>query len=406
MKQERARTLYDYLQKNLCQNFSLWELLQSQPELKVTLYKELKWHQEHLRDALKKAFPDVSSLRGLIEFGLGEDFSDIHTKERFKDHVLAVIEWAEQEGHLLELIAAASQRNQGNPYLHLFIKDTVCPLLEEIRVPVSQQQDPASISFSNNAETHPDSPNGAMPQHPTVEEKTLSVQAKQSQEEAFTQAGGEFVRAEGVPKEYKRCICRVEVPALTPAGTGFLFRNGVVITNYHVMRPVFDKLIPWDHVLIRFDYRENNNGTNLKTGVEYALVETWHSAVNAELDYVLLHLYPYPRTTSIGRNDLEQRSYLRTQSYTFHKGESIWILQHPSGGPLRTTKVPGKITCIDKQKQRVYYTTPTLNGSSGSSCMLENGSVVALHSHGSPVDNEGIPFSAILADLSRQGLSL
>jgi V8-like Glu-specific endopeptidase len=69
------------------------------------------------------------------------------------------------------------------------------------------------------------------------------------------------------------------------------------------------------------------------------------------------------------------------------------MVQHPKGSPL---KIAWGSLLPQSPADRVFYTIPTLNGSSGSPVFNSDLNLVALHCAGDVTGNLGVPFASIL----------
>jgi hypothetical protein len=232
-------------------------------------------------------------------------------------------------------------------------------------------------------------------------------------------------------------VCRVEVgleQGTTSYGTGFLVGPTTLLTNYHVLEPVFMKLqgkttkkgysAKPESVVCRFDYKQMPNGL-LNSGVEYKLGTQWdldHSesfspvdqdAPNERLDYALVRLAESAGTHTIGKKDGtsgETRGHLTPLSpYPFTPGTAVFILQHLDGGPLKMAWNTQGMLGLFSNGNRTRYTTKTEGGSSGSPCFNQKLELIALHHAGDPNFernaqwNQGIPFDRILALMDQRG---
>jgi hypothetical protein len=93
-----------------------------------TFYRSLgTWQRIHPRfersqqfhKALLSAFPTPGKLKQLVRFRLDENLEAISTGN-LSETISNLIEWAEAEGKLEELLIAARKENPGNPVLRKF----------------------------------------------------------------------------------------------------------------------------------------------------------------------------------------------------------------------------------------------------------------------------------------------
>jgi hypothetical protein len=205
-------------------------------------------------------------------------------------------------------------------------------------------------------------------------------------------------------------VCRVEHPVGNGLGTGFLLGSNVIITNYHVLRKIIENPTLSRGVSFRFDYKQLPNGSVLRNGQQYGLAESnWliASSPNDELDYALIRTSGEPGKDSVaGQHGAPIRNWLKPFAYDFQVGEPLLIIQHPDANPLKFAV--GIVKDTKASASRIKHTANTLGGSSGSPCFNANWGLVAIHRAGDrsvpPTYNEGVPFSAILAQLKMMHL--
>lgn len=313
-----------------------------------------------LVEALTFAYPDYPALRFMVEVGLDKNLNAIASSQNILYAAFDLVQWAEAQGYLEQLIDAARAIKPQSPKLRRFAESlALAPKPEEYERIVLH-----SVKFVNNTDEW----------RSTMAEAELSV-------------------------------CAISING-SPRGTGFLLGPRVVITNYHVVASVID-LPAWrDKVALRFDYRTNAEGTLLQ-GVDYPLVDAdWllDSSPEGELDYALLRVAGQPGDQPVARlQTAPKRGWLKPLlDYKFAVGEPLAILQHPkveNASPPKSAPLSlgqGSVLRVDAVNNRVYYSSNTLEGSSGSPCFNSDWQLVALHHWGSNTANRGIPFSAIL----------
>lgn len=190
-------------------------------------------------------------------------------------------------------------------------------------------------------------------------------------------------------------------------GTAWVIAPGLLITNYHVVRPAFDggaRGVPL--------FEAGSGGRSTRAWFDYRIeggkrderdIEEMVCG-NADLDYAILRF-----------KDDGARKPLRLarQPPALKSGDRLNIVQHPKGGPLkyaiRSNHYVGNAGT--GQEHFIRYLTDTDAGSSGSPVLNDAWKVVALHHAWTDVpkqqhkgqvvyvNNEGIAISAILADL-------
>jgi V8-like Glu-specific endopeptidase len=308
---------------------------------------------KQLSDALMDAFPAEAALRRMIRFGLNENLAAIVGGGSLNDMVFDLITlWAEPQARTDELIVAARECNPSNTGLRA----------------VAEQ-------FKLAAESD-------------LLEKIVRRRVEFADPEQW--------REKMCQREVT--VCRVEIP--TSFGTGFLLGPSVAMTNYHVVKDVIEDPSSRDKVVLRFDYKMTADGKTLREGQEYRLAsnDDWliDKSQSDELDYALMRLEGTPGKDSVGgQTGAPSRGWLNPSAHKFEVGDPLFVIQHPESKPLKFA--PGSITGTSPAQNRVTYDTNTEYGSSGSPCFTSNWDLVALHHSRVPNANEGILFSAIMA---------
>ncbi len=203
------------------------------------------------------------------------------------------------------------------------------------------------------------------------------------------------------------------------SGTGFLIGPDLVLTNWHVVKCVADSKVAASDVVVRFDYARDADGgadafTDVRLAAEWLADHApWSVAdvtANAtelpkpdELDFAVLRL---ARPIGSEQRGGAVRGWVALPEETkLSLGQSVLILQHPDGHPLRLAF--DGVLSVNGNQTRVRYRTNTLPGASGSPCFDQNWTLLALHHAGdprlAPLYNEGIPAAAIRALLDRRG---
>lgn len=230
--------------------------------------------------------------------------------------------------------------------------------------------------------------------------------------------------------QIERQVCAIRLNG-QPAGTGFLLGPNVIMTNYHVVEDVIKKKLGSEAVTAVFDYKKLANGNELNTGKSYGLAEDWlidsspYSEIDLvpisqkmtapqpdELDYAILRLKGSPGSQKLSDPedpDSPTRGWLKPHlpKHNFREKPALFIMQHPSGMPLKLALNTKSVLDVNSNQTRVIYQTNTEPGSSGSPCFDQDWNLVALHHSGDPTKmptwNEGIPFTAIMALLEQRG---
>jgi hypothetical protein len=230
-------------------------------------------------------------------------------------------------------------------------------------------------------------------------------------------------------------VCRIEIPALTACGTGFLVGPDLVLTNYHVVEAIHNKTITPGQLTCRFDYKMLADGVSIGPGKTYGLAngspDAWlvdHSPYSAldfeirpvadvpndELDYALLRLAGRPGEDLVAgeAQSPAPRKWIEPPAapHNFARAPALNIVQHPDGRPMQIAMDSNAVT--EATSTRVRYKTTTQPGSSGSPCFSANWAWIALHHSGDPKYqklgkkpeyNQGIPATAIMSLLERRG---
>lgn len=220
--------------------------------------------------------------------------------------------------------------------------------------------------------------------------------------------------------ELERQVCRVEIPAGTAAGTGFLVAPDLVLTAYHVIQGLYEKGGDAHEVRLRFDFK----GSVVDPGTEFRLADDWLAAWRPpgladfgadagghvpapaadELDFALLRVRDSPGEQSAGlaagMPGAPVRGWIRTDRISvdgYAARHTLFILQHPLGTPLKLAV--GQSDGLNANGTRLRYQVSTDFGSSGSPCLNASLELVGLHQAGDasvvPTYNSGVPIAAI-----------
>ncbi len=344
-----------------------------------------------LTNALIDAFPEQIRLAEVLRFRFNRNLNVYAMGNDLRAIVFRLIQAAEAEGWVDQLIAGARESNPGNP--RLFV------LAQELNLATLM---PSELTARGSLER--------------IIRTTNSFLDVNTWRETLGKLESQVCRIE-ITKKNNYCSF----------GTGFLIAPNVVITNYHVIEPLILEQATFSNVILRFDFKQVD-GRVINQGTEYRLVnDDWmidrslYLPDNAnrlptpdELDYALLRLDGVPGNEAIGQTPdpiSPERGWIKLTDaiYEFVPNTPLFILQHPQGEPLKLGFDTESIIGVNKNGTTVKYRTNTESGSSGSPCFDINWKLVALHHSGDPAYegaqyNAGTPFSAICARLNRQGL--
>ena len=351
-----------------------------------------------LRGALLDAFPMPASFRTFMDDRLDKNlFAYAPAGENYDDQLSTLLTTANAQAWIAELVAAALEAVPNNPKLREF----------------GQANGFGSITETELVDAH---------------QRTVD-------------AGLKFLDLavwRGLLGDVEGRVCRVEVPLDQGGkafGTGFLLGPSVLMTNYHVLEPVFTGAsgkttrqgysAKPGNVTLRFDYKELPEGI-LNQGVTYKLAAgNWdldksesfspvdQDAPTDRLDYALVRLAEPAGTHPVGKKDAgtgpPRGHFVPRDPYQFVAKSPIFIVQHPDAEPIKMAFNTDGIVGLNGNGTRVRYRTNTASGSSGSPCLSQNLELVALHHAGDPNFehsaewNQGIPFGAILGLMDQRG---
>lgn len=201
---------------------------------------------------------------------------------------------------------------------------------------------------------------------------------------------------------FSKAVCRV-VCADGNMGTGFLTESGHIFTNNHVLQSADVAR----EARIEFNYRLGRDG-KVEKRTTYELDATdFITSDQKELDFSRV------RVKDRADAPLDNWGFVEFDAEAIPvKGDAVTIIQHPGGEDLQIALDANDVISI--WDRFVFYTSPTLPGSSGSPVFNKDWKVVALHHAGfeeTTVDaqgtrkgaNRGILFRDIFKHLAGQG---
>lgn len=333
---------------------------------------------EQFGKALVSAFGTEADLKRMVRIGLNRSLSTIAEGANQTQRVDNLIDWAEREGLLGELVAAAKKGNPGNLLLQKFVES-----LAMMGLPAQQQL-------------------GTFQQGPTFkwrgpsDERELQGLLRPQRDVASYDMA--FLRQ---ADQSAGAVCRIELPHQKAIGTGFLVAKNLILTNYHVIAPD-DQSDPhaWlDQLILRFGYLTQESGENAE-GQTFGLAPNpllKFRTVGDGLDYALL---------KVEDRILADQKLQPINKYSIRlpdQNMNIHILQHPDGQTLKVTFSNNGITGVYERDGLIQYVSDTSSGSSGSPCFNDNWELVAMHhAHVSAtfgIKCEGILFKSIYQEI-------
>lgn len=183
-----------------------------------------------------------------------------------------------------------------------------------------------------------------------------------------------------------KSVCQV-VRADGQKGTGFLLRNGYLMTNFHVL-PTREKAATSKIV---FDFEEDLMGNVLKTS-EFSLEpDDLSCSPIQEFDYTYVKIRDNPS------NPLSQWGCLELDTFSEPQVNApVTIIQHPMGESKQIALTANKIIGINVH--RLLYQTDTEKGSSGSPVFSNEWKVIALHHAGRTEDDGGLVVNPVTGE--------
>jgi endonuclease G len=187
----------------------------------------------------------------------------------------------------------------------------------------------------------------------------------------------ELARLAGKP------IARIQtVPAtgFLPEGiaTGFMIAPNLLLTNHHVF-PDRDSA---RDCAANFLYERNMGGVN--AGVPFFIDPGKFFFADEKLDLAIVYVEPVSLDTKFSLSAFGFLRMIKTSGKIL-VGQSINIIQHPSGRLKHYAYQNNTVVDILSLEEFIHYTTDTEKGSSGSPCYNNAWELVALHHSGVPL---------------------
>jgi hypothetical protein len=356
-----------------------------------------------LRDILVKAF-GLGQFSDLLKTQLGIPLDEITLRTDGKGFIiLDVIEWFNFRIQVAQLVSSA---RKSNPY------------------------DPALTEFAMRFGQATGLPN----QMADTQALQLAITSVKMVDFPRWISAGALVEGQ---------VCRISLPTVVGqmVGTGFLVGPDLVLTNYHVMKPVIDKQVLPGKVICKFDYALLNDGSPDPGTVFRLKADDWlvastpyderdeHGSLDGSdppadsLDFALIRLATPAGAGNIGgeqnkATEPKLRGWLRIpeqeddDQYGFPKDSPLVIVQHPSGAPMKLAMDTKAVIGLNTAENRVRYRVNTEPGSSGSPVFDLDWTLRALHHAGDPnfsnlkpaEYNQGIPIGKIRDYLDKREL--
>jgi endonuclease G, mitochondrial len=319
------------------------------------------------------AYRGKSQIKILLSDELDVRLFDVVGGETYTDIVFNLVDWADEQGRLEELISAAYRKNPRNEDFRRFIKSLGVVLADNQQLP-------------NFAQTPDFVWRGT--------EDQLELQS-------FWQPEPELWDLTFLKRgiEQAASVCRIERSHGAALGTGFLVKPDILLTNYHVLTECdrLDLKTSLSDIVLRFGYFSSEvTGETIGNTFQLSTHPIEKFSPTNKLDYVLLRvetaILEYSQVHSV---DLNYAKLPTPKS-------GINILQHPQGKTMQLALSRNGVTVIDERNGLIQYVSKTFNGSSGSPCFNEDWQVIALHhamkSKSFGIACEGILLSAIYQD--------
>ncbi|WP_433125330.1 effector-associated domain EAD1-containing protein [Micromonospora sp. CA-240977] len=345
---------------------------------------------EQLNNALRDAFRPPDRLDMLLLHSLDRHRHDITMADDYLARVFHLIQAADSEGWLADLVGAALEARPA----HAGLRSVATAL--------------GLTALSDNAERFID--------------EYVPFQDSQPWRQRLGTLEGQ--------------VCRLELvgPPARPLGSGFLVGPDVCMTAGHVVAALRDGRVRPEQVVARFDFRRAADGRVVNDGTTYPLARQWRIATYAasaadrsadparlpgpdELDVALVRLAEPAGVDAVGRAgalpDAPRRGWLTASGHddALAADRPLIMLQYPGRDPLQLAF--GTVLDVNANGTRVRHRVNTQRGSSGSPCFSADLTLVALHIAGDPdlrqehdpTHNIAVPMAAIRDRLRRDGLA-
>jgi hypothetical protein len=201
-------------------------------------------------------------------------------------------------------------------------------------------------------------------------------------------------------------VCRVEIDG-DAQGTGFLIRSDLVMTAYHVVKPLLDAHdVPLagsaKQLMVRFDYKKKENADRsvmLEPGFVCRVADSWLVKLSPCTQDELRNLLPDDEDLLNGFWDFAviqlaeapgvSRSGFELASKPVKKGHRLTIIQHANGRPVGMDTATVLRFLGRTDRYRMVHDVNAEGGSSGSPCLNTDFRVVGIHQAAMPTPGSG-----------------
>lgn len=342
--------------------------------------------QQELEAVLLGAF-DLQRFRRMLRLFLGYRLDEeMSTDHGFRSTVSDLIDRADRDGWVENLLTGARQGNPDNSALSEYVKKMG---IESIR---------------------------------RLTKETIPVAGGLLTLEKIVSKRSPFISFENFSRKLSGLgsqICRIEIPAGTARGTGWLVGSDLILTAYHVVEDVHKSLNGLNErdICCRFDFSNSADGSILKDGRTMGVDNNWLLASSHysdadlrvsqndpgfdELDFALVRL-----KGPVGDDELSvnsKRGFIEVPENppVMSQQDFMIIPQHPDGRSLELAF--GEILSYNAAANRVRYDANTEGGSSGSPCFSIGLIPFALHHASGPTSalkyNQGVPLREIIRQM-------
>ena len=285
---------------------------------------------DEVRTALFTVFDNRQALAGMVADMLHADLEQIAGAEIYMDVLYNLVEWAEDNDRMEDLISAALER----------APKEVQSSLSEILISFQQARpQPEAVPIQGAREAEPATSRGLAPvmqRDPSIDPPPGTIRSGE----------GAFVRPEMVynwavrMREAAWAVCRVETGV--GMGTGFLVAPNLLLTAAHVIMDIGEKDVSArsGNARFRFDYQHERDGITVKEGTIYTLAEDW--LVDYELDsdarggeFAMVRLEGTPGS-DLMQGESVRRGWLDLEpDHDFQADEPFFVLGHYRGRPMQ-----------------------------------------------------------------------